>query len=204
LLLELEITMAILRKRSLVRLTLAVAVVLVATSGSVGVADAAAFPPAFVLARPSTSTIMNTRLSVQARGAHGRHRRVSSRVISRIARQSGTYMTNNDDDDNKKDLEEQQLQQEKLNAMMLGGDTSRGVFGLGGGGGKSKSLFESDGSTGNEKEEEVALYNAVPLFTGSIFVLFSMSLTLYGFYVFFTGEDPLLGQPNVHALPDLQ
>jgi hypothetical protein len=161
-------------------------VVVVATR-SMGVVDAAAFRPAFVLARPTSTT----RLSVRVRGA-GKH---SSR---RIALRSGSSEPNGDNDTRDEDRDEQQLQQE-LNAMMSGGDTVGGVFGLGCGG-KSLPVGNKD-KDGHDDDEEVAVYNAAPLFTGSVVLIVNLAITLYGFYVFFTGDDPVLGLPNVHDVP---
>jgi hypothetical protein len=40
-----------------------------------------------------------------------------------------------------------------------------------------------------------ALYNAAPIFTGTIVTVFSLLLTGYGIYAGLTGDDPLAGHP---------
>eukprot|EP00977_Amphora_coffeiformis_P020571 scaffold8374_cov175-Amphora_coffeaeformis.AAC.10 len=52
------------------------------------------------------------------------------------------------------------------------------------------NLFQDD------SEVELNLYNAVPLFTGGIFMLLSLALTGYMFYAGLTGDDPLTGHPK--------
>ena len=58
--------------------------------------------------------------------------------------------------------------------------------------GTANSLFQDDSST----KEEMNLYNAVPLFTGVIVLLFSLAITGYMFYAGLTGDDPLMGHPK--------
>lgn len=50
----------------------------------------------------------------------------------------------------------------------------------------------------NEDDDEYpSLYNAVPLFTGSIVTLFTLFLTVYGIYAGLTGDDPMSGHPKL-------
>lgn len=69
----------------------------------------------------------------------------------------------------------------------------------------SSSKNDVEGSTQNREktgnlfldgEDQMVLYNAVPLFTGGIVLLFSLFLTGYMFYAGLTGDDPLMGHPK--------
>jgi hypothetical protein len=64
-------------------------------------------------------------------------------------------------------------------------------------------LITPGGSSGHENnsskeidETETAVYNTIPLFTGSIVTLLSLAGTLYLYYVGLTGDDPLMGHPK--------
>ena len=69
---------------------------------------------------------------------------------------------------------------------------------------QSTTLFGGlDTNTMNDDSDDGEGYNAVPLFTGSIVLLASLFFTGYGFFVFFTGEDPIfLNQPPTAPPPD--
>mmetsp|Transcript_20799 Transcript_20799/g.26873 ORF Transcript_20799/g.26873 Transcript_20799/m.26873 type:complete len:145 (+) Transcript_20799:73-507(+) len=51
------------------------------------------------------------------------------------------------------------------------------------------------GDSRKDTEESPSLYNAVPLFTGTLYLIASLGLTGYGIYAGLTGDDPLAGHP---------
>lgn len=55
----------------------------------------------------------------------------------------------------------------------------------------------NDGDTSDDDDA----YNAVPLFTGSLVLLASLFFTGYGFFVFFTGDDPIFLNQQPTAPP---
>jgi hypothetical protein len=70
---------------------------------------------------------------------------------------------------------EEDEQQRELEAAMSGGVSDR-----------------------NEEDDDYpSLYNAAPLFTGSIITLFTLFLTVYGIYAGLTGDDPMSGHPKL-------
>lgn len=86
------------------------------------------------------------------------------------------------------DIDEQKLErqrvQEAINAMMMPSS--------------STDLTPNTNSwinTNNNDNGEDAVYNAVPLFTGTIITVLSMALTGYLLYAGITGDDPLTGHP---------
>lgn len=48
-------------------------------------------------------------------------------------------------------------------------------------------------SKNDTDDPSISLYNAVPLFTGTVITILSLVLVVYGFYAGLTGDDPLTG-----------
>ena len=77
--------------------------------------------------------------------------------------------------DKQNPIGEEDEQQRELEAAMSGGVSDRD----------------------EEDDDYPSLYNAAPLFTGSIVTLFTLFLTVYGIYAGLTGDDPMSGHPEI-------
>ena len=82
--------------------------------------------------------------------------------------------------------------QREIDAMMRNQDSAS----------MQSTLFGLDTLNDNGDDDE-DVYNAVPLFTGGLVLLVSLFFTGYGFFVFFTGDDPIfLNQQPTAPPPD--
>ena len=59
------------------------------------------------------------------------------------------------------------------------------------------AMAESLSALNDDDDDYPSLYNAAPLFTGSIITLFTLFLTVYGIYAGLTGDDPMSGHPKI-------
>lgn len=94
-------------------------------------------------------------------------------------------------EDERLNNDEFQQTQAEIDAMMRQQDES------------SSNLLGMNMAASDASDDKDLAYNAVPMFTGAIVLLVSVFFTGYGFFVFFTGYDPIfLNQPPTAPPPD--
>ena len=113
---------------------------------------------------------------------------VHTRIISSKRLLSVVNQRNkNDNDDGNDTIEDPSQLQREINQAVLGKDYPDNSKANGG---------NNNNDEDNDKDDGLNLYNAVPLFTGGIFTLFSIAATAYLYYAGLTGDDPLMGHPK--------
>ena len=129
--------------------------------------------------RPFTGTIRRSRKGIS---------------FAHLAKSQGTDNEENNANNAVIPEEDFERTQREIDAMMRDQDsasTQSTLFGL-------DTLSDNNGDDDDEDA-----YNAVPLFTGSLVLLVSLFFTGYGFFVFFTGDDPIfLNQQPTAPPPD--
>ena len=142
--------------------------------------------------RPGTYDFLPSRLPMSDETVTRRHTNKVNNDGLFAAKSENTE--NEESDGSFSPMEDSERTQRDIDAMMRDQDNASmqsTLFGL------DSTLYDNRDSNSDEENA----YNAVPLFTGSLVLLISLFFTGYGFFVFFTGDDPIFLNQQPTAPP---